>query len=65
MKYVAYSHCAGDRALPAALQKEIATAIAAITVKPTRGAAKKFRVAFLDSLKSSGWCSEVPVAEGI
>src|SRR5271165_2819240 len=64
MKYVAYSHCAGDRALPVPLHKEIAAAIVAITVKPTIGAAKKFRVAFLDSLKSSGWSSEVPVAAG-
>ena len=59
-----YSHCAGDKALCATLQKEIAVAITAIMVKPTRGAAKKFRVAFLDSLKSSGRSREVPVAEG-
>jgi hypothetical protein len=64
MKYVAYSHCAGDKALPTALQKEIAAAITAISVKPTKGAAKKFRVAFLDSLKGSGWSSEVAVAAG-
>ena len=64
MKYVTYSHCAGDKALCAMLQKEMAAAITAIMVRPTRGAAKKFRVAFLDSLKSSGWSSEVPVAEG-
>ena len=64
MKYVTYSHCAGDKALPVPLQKEIAIAITAITVKPTKGAAKKFRVAFLDSLKNSGWSSEVAVAQG-
>jgi len=64
VKYVTYSHCAGDKALPAALQREIVAAIAAINAKPTRGAAKKFRVEFLDSLKSAGWSSEVTVAKG-
>ena len=64
MNYVAYSHCAGEEVLSSALKKEISAAIAAITAKPARGAAKKFRTAFLNSLKSSGWSSEVTVAEG-
>lgn len=64
MKFVAYSHCAGDKALPAALSKEIAAAIAAISVKPTKGAAKKVRSLFLESLIGSGWSGEVAVAEG-
>ena len=51
MKYVAYSHCAGDNALPAALRKEIVTAITAITVKPTRGLRRSFAWHFLDALK--------------
>lgn len=59
-----YSHCGGDKELPAALQREIVAAIAAITVRPTRGAATKVRAAFLGSLKSSGWSSEVAVAGG-
>jgi hypothetical protein len=64
MKYVAYSHCAGDNALPTVLRNEIVAAITAITVKPAKGAAKKFRVSFLESLKGSGWSSEVAVASG-
>src|SRR5665213_3526595 len=64
MRYVAFSHCAGDKALPAILRNEIVAAISAITVKPARGAAKKFRVSFLESLKGSGWSSEVAVAAG-
>jgi hypothetical protein len=62
MKYVLHIHCAGDKALPANLQKEIAAAIAAITVKPGRGMATKLRDAFLASLKRSGWSSEVAVS---
>jgi hypothetical protein len=64
MKYVAYSHCEGDKAIPLSLHSEIAEAITSITVKPTKGAAKKIRLAFLDSLKGSGWSGEVAVAEG-
>jgi hypothetical protein len=64
MQYVAYSHCGGAEALPATLQKEITSAITAITAQPARGAGKRLRLAFLDNLKSSGWSSEVSVAEG-
>jgi len=64
MKYVAFSHCAGEKVLPAGLHKEIAAAITAIAIKPTRGAAKKVRSLFLESLLSSGWSREVAVAEG-
>ena len=64
MKYIAYSHCAGEEVLPGALRKEIVAAIGAITAKPARGAASKIRAAFLSNLKGSGWSSEVTVAEG-
>ena len=64
MKYAAYSHCEGDKVLPDALQKEIVAAIASIIVKPRRGAARGIRAEFLGGLKSSGWSSEVPVANG-
>ena len=40
--------------LPAALQKEIATAIAAIAIKLAVGAAAKMRDAFLVNLKGAG-----------
>lgn len=64
MKFVAYSHCAGDKELGASRHKEIAEAIAEIAVKPKQGAASKVREAFLDSLKGRGWSSEVAVAKG-
>ena len=57
-----HSHCAGDEALPKAIQKEIEAAIKAITVKPGLGAATKLRDAFLTHLKSSGWSSKVAVS---
>lgn len=62
MNHSLHSHCDGDKILPAALQTEIATAIAAITIKPAIGAAAKMRDAFLINLKSSGWSSEVSVS---
>jgi hypothetical protein len=64
VKHALHSHCAGDKAVPANLQKEIASAIAAIAVKPGPGKATKLRAAFLDSLKIAGWSSEVVVAQG-
>jgi restriction endonuclease BglII len=64
MKYLVHSHCAGDKAVPATLQKEIAAAILAITEKPARGSATKMRKACLNNLKALGWSSEVAVAQG-
>jgi hypothetical protein len=64
MKHSTYSHCAGDTAIPDSVQKEILTAISEITIKPARGAVRKIRSAFLTSLKSAGWSSQVTVAEG-
>lgn len=63
MKHSLHSHCAGDKAVPACLQKEIAAAISAMTVKPARGMATKLRDAFLTSIKGSGWSSEVAVSK--
>ena len=62
MNHALHSHCGGDKILPATLQKEIVTAIAAIAIKPAVGAAAKMRGAFLINLKGSGWSSEVPVS---
>jgi len=62
MKHTLYSHCAGDKEIPSYLQQEITAAIAAVTVKPARGAAAKLRDAFLADLKTSGWSSEVDVS---
>jgi hypothetical protein len=62
MKYILYSHCFGDIKLPVALQREIITAISAISTKPTVGAAAKIRDAFLVNLKESGWSTPVSVS---
>jgi hypothetical protein len=64
MKYTLFNHCAGNKAVSAAIQKEVAMAITAVTVKPARGIAPKLRDAFLGSLKTSGWSSEVAVSPG-
>jgi hypothetical protein len=64
MKHSLHSHCAGDKAVPASLQKEIAAAVTAIAVKPGPSIAPKLRDAFLASLKISGWSGEVAVAQG-
>lgn len=64
MKHSLHSHCAGDEAVSANLQKEIASAITAISVKPGPRKATKLRDAFLTSLKISGWSGEVAVAQG-
>lgn len=64
MNHSLHSHCAGDCVVPVSLQKEIELAISAVGVKPSRGAASKLRVAFLASLKISGWSGEIAVAQG-
>lgn len=63
MKYTSVSHCAGDKALPASLRKEIVDAIHAVSVKPTKGAAAALRAAVLAGLKSYGWSGEVAVSQ--
>ncbi len=64
MRYSVHNHCAGADRVPAAIRDEVATAIAAIDVRPEKGAAPRIRDAFLASLKSEGWSGEVPVARG-
>lgn len=63
MKHTLRSHCAGDKEIPAHLQKEIVAAIAALTVKPARGGARRLREVFLANLKGAGWSSEVDVSK--
>jgi hypothetical protein len=64
LKFVTYSHCAGDKALPPDILEEIADAIEAIAAKPKRRAATKIRAEFLGSLTGAGWPSKVTVAKG-
>lgn len=62
MNHAIHSHCAGDKYLSVALQKEIIAAISSIAIKPAVGAASKMRKAFLSSLKAYGWSSNVSVS---
>ena len=64
MKHGLHSHCNGEEVLPRSLQAEISLAIAAIAVKPGRGAGRLLRESFLTNLRVSGWSSEVAVAPG-
>lgn len=64
MKHKLHSHCDGRKAVPAAIQKEVAQAIAAVDVKPAKGEAKKLRAMSLANLKISGWPGEIAVAQG-
>ncbi|CAN7509529.1 hypothetical protein LJR290_003452 [Variovorax sp. LjRoot290] len=63
MKFYRYSHCAGDRSVSKAHQRDIEAAIAAITVKPVEGSATKIRDAFLTTMKTLGWSGEVQVSK--
>jgi hypothetical protein len=64
MKATLYSHCAGREAVPAAVQKEIIAAIGQVDVPIRAGAARTIRTQLLTAIKSAGWSSEVPVAQG-
>ncbi|XHS77072.1 hypothetical protein ACFJGW_15255 [Burkholderiaceae bacterium UC74_6] len=63
MKFYKYSHCAGDKSVPKAHQRDIESAIAAIAIKPVEGAATKIRDAFLTTIKTLGWSGEVAVSK--
>ncbi len=63
MKHRVYSHCAGDLVLPKYLREEILVAITNIRIVAKRGAATKIRDAFLSSIHSTGWSSEVSVSK--
>jgi len=62
MKYIMYSHCGGDKAIPSKLKQEVENAITGITVKAISGVATKIRKQFLDSILSAGWSSKVAVS---
>lgn len=64
MKYTTYSHCDGETRLNAACKVEIGEAITGVTIKPTRGAARKIRNQVILLLKEAGWSDELAVAKG-
>jgi hypothetical protein len=64
MKHSLHSHCSGGEIVPAAIRKELESAIGVVAVKPTKGAATKLRRAIIERLKISGWSDETAVAQG-
>jgi hypothetical protein len=62
MKCTVYSHCDGDKTMPAHLQKEILTAISSVSIKPAKRTAPKIRDSLLANLRSAGWSGEVSVS---
>jgi hypothetical protein len=59
MKHRTVDHCAGASAIPAALRKQIAEAIEAVSLKLGSGVAPKLRVAIIAQLRIRGWSDEV------
>jgi hypothetical protein len=64
MNHFLHSHCLGDQRVPMVIRKEVESAIAAVTVKPSNGAATKLRKAIIARLKVFGWSGEIAVAQG-
>ncbi|MEC6411162.1 BglII/BstYI family type II restriction endonuclease [Achromobacter xylosoxidans] len=62
MKHLYFSHCDGDKAVPKALHKSVADAIAAVKTKLAGGASPRIRDEILNRLTSEGWSGEVRVA---
>lgn len=59
MKHKTLDHCAGASSIPAALRKQIAEAIEAVSMKLGNGVAPKLRVAMITQLRIRGWSDEV------
>lgn len=59
MKHRTLDHCAGTSAIPAALRKQIAEAIDAVSLKLGSGVAPRLRVAVITQLRIRGWSDEV------
>lgn len=64
MKYTTYSHCDGEAHLSAEFKAEIGQAIAAVSITPARGCARKIRDQLKFQLKEAGWSDELAVAKG-
>ena len=62
MKLTSRSHCAGEEVIPKAVRQEIAKAIEAVTITPSKGAASKIRDAIIQNLLASGWSAETHIS---
>lgn len=59
MKHYTLDHCAGAAAIPASHRKQIADAIAAVSLKLGPGKSTSLRGLLITQLKSHGWADEV------
>lgn len=62
MRYLHFSHCDGDKAVPKALQKSVTDAIGAVKTKLAEGASQGIRDEIMDRLTAEGWSADVRVA---
>lgn len=62
MRYYTFSHCDGDKCIPANHQDDITKAISSVSAKVERGAATIIRGQILSKLKILGWSGEVKLA---
>lgn len=62
MKHYTFSHCDGDKCVPASHKKDIAAAISAVSTKAGAGAATLIRSQILAKLKALGWSGEIKLA---
>jgi hypothetical protein len=59
MKHYTFSHCDGERWVPAGHKQEIADSIDSVSTKPRLGAASTIRGQILERLKACGWSGEI------
>ena len=59
MKHYTFSHCDGEKCVPAGHKKDIAAAIAAVSAKAGPGGASEIRSLILSKLKALGWSGEI------
>lgn len=62
MKHYTFSHCDGEKSVPAIHKKDIVAAIAAVSAKPGPGAATTIRSQIISKLKALGWSGEIKLA---
>ncbi|WP_287914875.1 hypothetical protein [Comamonas sp.] len=62
MKHYTFSHCDGEKCVPAATRQDITAAIAAVSTKAGPGAATAIRSQIISKLKALGWSGEIKLA---
>jgi hypothetical protein len=62
MKHFVFSHCDGEKCVPAGHKQDIASAIASVSAKAGPGAAAAIRSQIILKLKALGWSGEIKLA---